>query len=141
MILACPQCHGLNRVPDDRLSDAPSCGRCKSPLFTGEPIELTAANFEAHAAKADLPLVVDFWAGWCGPCQSFAPVFSAAAAELEPGFRFGKLDTENQQALAARFAIRSIPTVMVIKGGKILGQQAGAMPKQAFAQWLKQFSS
>lgn len=140
MILACPHCHGLNRVPDTRLSDAPSCGRCKSPLFTGAPMELTAENFDAHAVKSELPLVVDFWAAWCGPCKSFAPVFSAAAAEIEPGFRFGKLDTESQQALAARFGIRSIPTLMVIKGGKILGQQAGAMPKQAFIQWLKQFS-
>lgn len=140
MFLACPQCHGLNRVPEDRLSDAPSCGRCKSPLFVGKPLELTAANFDAHAVKSELPLVVDFWAAWCGPCQSFAPVFAQTAAEFEPRFRFGKLDTESQQALAARFGIRSIPTVMVIQGGKVLAQQAGALPKQAFTQWLKQFA-
>ena len=139
MIIACPHCAALNRVPAERLQQQPVCGKCKTALFNGKPIELTMANFAAHAQKAELPLVVDFWASWCGPCQSFAPVFSQAASELEPSFRFGKINTEQQQQLAALFNIRSIPTLMVFKQGKVVAQQAGALPKQAFYQWLSQF--
>jgi len=136
MIIACPNCNGLNRVPDDKPALDANCGKCKQPLFTAGPIELTSSNFSAHAHKAQLPLVIDFWASWCGPCQSFAPVFTQAARELEPQFRFGKINTEQQQALAAQFNIRSIPTLMLFKQGKVLAQQAGALPKQAFYQWL-----
>jgi len=136
MIVACPGCNGLNRLPADRAAHDARCGKCKQPLFQQKPLELTAANFAAHAHKAELPLVVDFWASWCGPCQSFAPVFSQAAVELEPNFRFGKINTEQQQQLAAQFNIRSIPTLMVFKQGKVVAQQAGAFPKQAFYQWL-----
>ncbi|MCC5452310.1 thioredoxin TrxC [Rheinheimera sp. UJ51] len=140
MIIACPFCHGLNRVPADKAANTARCGKCKQALFTGQPLTLTSANFAAHAEKSELPLVIDFWASWCGPCQSFAPIFSQAAAELEPQFRFGKIDTEQQQTLAARFAIRSIPTILVIRQGQTLAQQAGALPKSAFYQLLQKLS-
>lgn len=140
MIIACPHCDTLNRVPDDRLSQQPCCGKCKRSVFDPAPIALTSANFVNHAHKSELPLVVDFWASWCGPCKSFAPVFTAAAKVWDGQFRFGKINTEEQQALAAQFNIRSIPTLMIFKQGQLLAQQAGALSKSAFEQWLKSYS-
>ena len=141
MIIACPHCAGLNRVPAVKCSAAPVCGKCKQPLFSGEPVEITSANFANLVQKSELPVVLDFWASWCGPCQNFAPVFSQAARELEPAFRFGKINTEQQQQLAAQFQIRSIPTLLLIQQGKLIAQLSGALPKQQFYQWLQQQSA
>ncbi|WP_305805285.1 thioredoxin TrxC [Stenotrophomonas sp. YIM B06876] len=136
--LACPSCHAVNRLPAARLDQQPGCGRCHRPLFNGAPLTLDAGNFDAHASRSDIPLLVDFWAGWCGPCLQMAPAFAQAAAQLEPALRLGKLDTEAESALAARFAIRSIPTLVLLQRGRELARQSGAMPVTAIVQWARQ---
>ena len=138
MIIGCPHCAGLNRIPVEKRNAMPTCGKCKHPLFSGQPVEITSANFANLVQKSELPIVLDFWASWCGPCINFAPVFSQAAQELEPNFRFGKVNTEQQQQLAAQFQIRSIPTLMLFQQGTMVAQLAGALPKQQFYQWLQQ---
>ncbi|NAW33447.1 thioredoxin TrxC [Halomonas alimentaria] len=137
LTLGCPHCHAVNRVSRARLNDDPTCGKCKQPLFTGEPVALSSANFRALVERSELPVVVDFWAGWCGPCKMMAPIFAEAARELEPRMRFAKLDTEAEQALAGRFGIRSIPTLIVFKGGREVARQAGAMQGSQLRQWLQ----
>ncbi|WP_426269584.1 thioredoxin TrxC [Dyella kyungheensis] len=134
--IPCPHCAALNRVPEDRLGQHPVCGRCKQPLFEGKPAALTAANFDAVAGRGELPVVIDFWAPWCGPCLSFAPVFAEAAASLEPQLRLAKVDTEAQPALAQRFGIRSIPTLLVLRNGKEIARQAGALNGMQLRQFL-----
>lgn len=138
MKIACPHCLQLNQVPEQRVSEGPACGKCKKALFTAKPIVLNSDNFAAIVNKSELPVVVDFWAPWCGPCRSFAPTFEQAAKDLEPQIRFAKLDTEDQGQLASRFNIRSIPTLAIFKNGKEVARQSGAMPKNALYQWLKQ---
>ncbi|MGE4533747.1 thioredoxin TrxC [Halomonas sp.] len=137
LTLGCPHCHAVNRVSRARLNDGPTCGKCKRPLFTGEPVTLTATNFRALVERSELPVVVDFWAGWCGPCKMMAPIFAEAARELEPRIRFAKLDTEAEQALAGRFGIRSIPTLIVFRSGQELARQSGVLQGPQLRQWLR----
>lgn len=139
MLVACPACSTLNRVADERLVDKPVCGHCKQALFTGKPVELKASNAANHIEKSQLPVVVDFWAEWCGPCKSFAPVFDQAARQLEPAFRFAKINTEQQQTLASQYQIRSIPTLILFRQGQVVDRQSGALPARALYQWLDQY--
>ena len=135
--IVCPGCNTVNRVPQSRLSQSPNCGNCKQALFTGHATELTNDSFDRHVGKNDIPVVVDFWAAWCGPCKIMAPHFERAAAELEPQIRFAKVDTEAAQGVAGRFNIKSIPTLIVFKGGKEVARQSGAMDSRALSNWLK----
>lgn len=138
--IACTACGTGNRVPADRLDQHPKCGKCGAALFSAHPAQLTDANFAAIVGGTDLPVVVDCWATWCGPCQRFAPVFEEAARTLEPKVRLAKLDTDANQATAARLGIRSIPTLIVFKNGKETARLSGAMPLGPFLEWVKQNS-
>ncbi|WP_237065156.1 thioredoxin TrxC [Microbulbifer guangxiensis] len=136
--IVCPACGAVNRVPSDRLDERPVCGKCRSALLAGQPINATDQTFGRLIEKSGLPLVVDFWAPWCGPCQQFAPVFSQVAGEMATRAQFVKLDTQGNQQTAARFQIRSIPTLMVFHRGREITRLSGALPKPQFQQWLQQ---
>lgn len=136
--IVCPHCEATNRIPTARLGDAPKCGKCKQVLFAGEPVNLTSANFNQHINKSDVPIVVDFWAPWCGPCQTMAPAFAQAAQQLEPAYRLAKVDTEVEQMLGSQYGIRSIPTIVLFKNGKEIARQAGAMGAEDIKRWVQQ---
>ena len=136
-IVVCPHCQSPNRIPSARLGDEPRCGKCKKPLFAGHPIALTDQTFDRHLTRSELPLVVDFWAAWCGPCKTMAPFFEQAASELEPQVRLAKVNTDDNPMLAQRYQINSIPTTALFKGGREVARQPGAMNLPQLLQWIK----
>jgi thioredoxin 2 len=137
LTIPCPHCAAMNRIPLQRAGEHPNCGRCKQALFNGHPVELTSANFDAVTARGDLPVLVDFWAPWCGPCVGFAPTFIQAAARYEPKLRLAKLDTEAQPQIAQRFAIRSIPTLIMLRQGREVARQSGALNAAQLQQFIE----
>lgn len=136
-IVVCPHCQSPNRLPSARLGDQPRCGKCKQPLFTGHPVALTDQTFDRHLTRSDLPIVVDFWAEWCGPCKMMAPFFEQAAAELEPEVRLAKVNTDENPGLGRRYQISAIPTTAVFKGGQEVARQSGAMNLPQLLQWIR----
>jgi thioredoxin 2 len=136
--IVCPHCTAINRVPGDKPTAKARCGGCHAALFTGKPVEASARSFDTHIRRNDIPVVADFWAAWCGPCRAMAPAFERAAGELEPEVRFLKVDTEAEQGLAAQYGIRSIPTVMLFRDGKVVAQRAGASDAASLQAWIRE---
>jgi thioredoxin 2 len=137
--IACPHCAAINRLHPQRLQDHPNCGQCRQPLFTGHPAELTTTRFVTHLTRNDIPLLVDFWAPWCGPCKMMAPQFEQAARLLEPRVRLVKVNTEKEPGLASQYGIRSIPTLVLFKGGHESARQPGAMGASDIVRWTERY--
>lgn len=135
--IVCPHCDAVNRIPAGKPAAKAKCGTCHKPLFTGHAIPVSGKSFDKHVARDDIPVVVDFWADWCGPCHAMAPAYEKVAGELEPEMRFLKLDTEAEPQIAARYGIRGIPTLIVFRNGKVVAQRAGAMDAGTLRNWLR----
>ena len=136
LLIACPACLTGNRVPRERVGDAPQCGHCSAPLLSGKPVTLDESNFDAVAVRSDLPVLVDFWAPWCGPCRMMAPAFEQAAGEFGTRVRLAKVNTDEAPGLAGRFGIRSIPTLVWLQGGREAGRVSGALDARRLRQWI-----
>jgi thioredoxin 2 len=138
MLTVCPHCHGVNRLPEDRPAQDGKCGRCKNGLFQGQPVELDSDGFDTHVTREELPVLVDFWATWCGPCQAMAPVLAQTAQRLEPRLRVVKLETDRNPDIASRYGIRSIPTLILFRQGRELDRVSGALDLGSLTAWLEQ---
>lgn len=134
--LVCPHCAAVNRIPAARLADAPKCGKCSAGLTGGKPPDVSGEGFRKHLGRNDIPVVVDFWASWCGPCKMMAPEFERASQELGSGARLLKLNTESEPEIAASFAIRSIPTMVMFRNGREVARQSGAMRSADIVRWV-----